>query len=190
MDQPGPEAQLAAFERFRVLCAHVRGPRGVEKIGPAIQRALAEAGRIAPTPTGLWPGRPIAITRNDAALALYNGDVGLLARAGADAALRAFFADPAGGPGRWISPSRLPEHATAFAHTVHRSQGSEYDEIALVLPAEASRVTTRELVYTAVTRARRRVSIHASREVLRESIERRTQRSSGLADLLWGSGLR
>jgi exodeoxyribonuclease V alpha subunit len=183
-DQAGPEAQLAAFERFRVLCAHARGPRGVERVAAAIQRALAEAGRIAPTPTGLWPGRPIAITRNDPALGLYNGDVGLLARAGPDAALRAFFADPAGGAGRWISPARLPEHANAFAHTVHRSQGSEYDEIALVLPAEASRVTTRELLYTAVTRARRRVSIHANREVLTEAIARRIERTSALSGLL------
>jgi exodeoxyribonuclease V alpha subunit len=187
-DQAGPEAQLAAFERFRVLCAHARGPRGVEGVGSAIQRALAEAGRVAPNSTGLWEGRPISITRNDAALGLYNGDVALLARAADGGPLRAFFADPAGGEGRWISPSRLPEHATAFAQTVHRSQGSEYDEVALVLPAEPSRVTTRELVYTAVTRARQRVSIHASRRVLRHAIERRSERSSGLAELLWRSG--
>jgi exodeoxyribonuclease V alpha subunit len=184
MELEGAAARLAAFERFRALCAHARGPRGVEGIGAEIQRALAEAGRIAPTPSGLWEGRPIAITRNDAALGLYNGDVGLLAR-DAEARLRAFFADPAGGEGRWIAPARLPEHSTAFAHTVHRSQGSEYDEVALVLPAEASRVTTRELIYTAVTRARQRVSIHATREVVSEALARRSERASGLAELLW-----
>jgi exodeoxyribonuclease V alpha subunit len=81
----------------------------------------------------------------------------------------------------------LPEHVTAFAQTVHRSQGSEYDEVALVLPSEISRVTTRELIYTGVTRARGRVSIHASREVLRQALARRTERASGLADLLWGA---
>jgi exodeoxyribonuclease V alpha subunit len=184
-ERDGAAARLAAFERFRVLCAHARGPRGAEGIGTEVQHALSETGRITPVPSGLWEGRPIAITRNDAALGLYNGDVGLLA-CDAEARLRAFFADPGSGKGRWIAPGRLPEHVTAFAHTVHRSQGSEYDEVALVLPAEASRVTTRELIYTAVTRARREVSIHASREVLREALARRSQRSSGLAELLWG----
>jgi exodeoxyribonuclease V alpha subunit len=181
-----PEARLAAFERFRVLCAHARGPRGVEDIGTGIQRALAEAGRISPVASGLWENRPIAIARNDAALGLYNGDVGLLARA-ADGVLRALFADPAGAAPRWISPARLPEHATALAQTVHRSQGSEYDEVAVVLPDESSRVTTRELLYTGVTRARERVSIHASREVVRQAIARRSERASGLSELLWGA---
>jgi exodeoxyribonuclease V alpha subunit len=184
-EQSDPAARLVAFERFRVLCAHARGPSGAAAVSLAIQRALAEAGRIAPAASGIWEGRPIAIARNDASLELYNGDVGLIAST-SDGPLRAFFPDPTGGAGRWIAPSRLPEHATAFAQTVHRSQGSEYDEVALVLPPAASRATTRELVYTAVTRARGRVSIHARPDVLREALARRTSRASGLAERLWG----
>jgi exodeoxyribonuclease V alpha subunit len=182
-EEAGLEARLAAFETFRVLCAHARGARGVEGIGAAIERALAEAGRIAPAASGLWHGRPIAIARNDAALGLYNGDIGLIARE--DGTFRALFADPAGAGLRRISPARLPEHVTAFAQSVHRSQGSEYDEIALVLPAEPSRVATRELLYTAITRARERFSIHATREALARALAQRSERASGLGELLW-----
>ena len=98
-----------------------------------------------------------------------------------------FFADAAGGPGRWLSPARLPAHVTAFAQSVHRSQGSEYDEVVVVLPDTSSRVATRELLYTAVTRARARVTLCASPERIREALARRSERSSGLAELLWGA---
>jgi len=186
MQATGAAERLEAFERFRVICAHARGARGVEGVGAAIERELALAGRIAPDASGLWEGRPIAITRNDSELGLYNGDVGLLANH--EGALRAFFPAAARAEGRWISPARLPAHGTAFAQTVHRSQGSEYAEVVVVLPEEASRVASRELLYTAITRARERVHLCASPEAIRHALARRSERSSGLAELLWGAG--
>ena len=91
------------------------------------------------------------------------------------------------GSHRAIAPARLPAHETAFASTVHKAQGSEFDEVVLLLPARASRVLTRELVYTAVTRARKRVTLLGNAAILREAIGTRVERASGLAERLWGS---
>lgn len=176
-----PAARLSCFGRFRVLCAHRRGPYGVERLNPLCERLLGFGdGRAA----GPWyDGRPVLITRNDHRLGLYNGDVGLVCRDPASGgALRAFFQGHEAG----FSPARLPPHETVYAMTVHKSQGSEFDHVLVVLPAQASPVTTRELLYTAVTRARRFVTLLASREVLRNAVETRVHRASGLRELLWG----
>jgi exodeoxyribonuclease V alpha subunit len=122
------------------------------------------------------------VTRNDYALRLYNGDVGLMTER--DGVNLAFFIGENGAE-RWLSPARLPTHETGFAMTVHKSQGSEFDDVVVLLPEQASPVLTRELLYTAVTRARRRVVLHGSREVLRHAIERGIERMSGLRALLW-----
>ena len=115
---------------------------------------------------------------NDYALGLFNGDIGI-ALPGADGALRVYFRAGDGGL-RAVSPAALPPHDTAFALTVHKSQGSEFEHAVLMLPATFTRVLSRELVYTAITRARSRVDVIGSRAVLARAIATPTQRDSGL----------
>jgi exodeoxyribonuclease V alpha subunit len=126
-----------------------------------------------------FAGRPVMVTRNDYALGLFNGDIGI-ALPGADGALRVYFRTGDGSL-RAVSPAALPPHDTAFALTVHKSQGSEFEHAALMLPSTFSRVLSRELVYTAITRARERVEVIGSRGVLAQAIATPTQRDSGLA---------
>lgn len=206
--QSNPSEQLRALERFRVLCAHRRGPAGVELANQQIEEILTEAGLIHVTGP-YYTGRPIMVTRNDYQLNLFNGDVGIIvdpdselaaARLETAAALSsanegdpsaapppqraALFLGPQGTP-RWISVSRLPPHETVYAMSVHKSQGSEFDEVAVLLPPRLSPVLSRELLYTAVTRARQQVAIYAQREVLADTIARRIERLSGLRERLW-----
>ncbi len=175
------DAVIKAFDRFRVLCATRSGERGVEALNRSIarrfRRALAhplDAGE----PAQWYPGRPVMVLRNDYALRLHNGDIGI-ALPGADGRLAVCFPDAEHGL-REIAPARMPEHETAFAMTVHKSQGSEFNEVLLMLPAEPNRVLTRELIYTAVTRARSRVTLVGAAEVIAHAIEARTERHSGL----------
>jgi exodeoxyribonuclease V alpha subunit len=179
------DQRLTDFDRFRVLCAHRRGYDGVEMVNAKIERLLADRGLLR-IDSASYPGRPILITRNDYQLNLYNGDVGLLVAAeeGGGGTAAVFVA--ADGTLRQISPSRLPPHETVFAMSVHKSQGSEFDEVAVLLPENVSPVVSRELLYTAVTRARSRVTVHARVEVVRAAVSRPIQRASGLRDALWG----
>jgi exodeoxyribonuclease V alpha subunit len=181
-----PEAVLTALDGFRVLCAHRTGPYGVETLNTLITNCLES--RRAIRPRAPWyHGRPVLVTANDYNLRLFNGDLGItLADASASDRLRVFFRT-ADGSVRRLSPARLPEHETAFAATVHKSQGSEAGEILLILPDELTPVMTRELVYTGLTRARRRVEVWGSAAVLAAAISRRLSRSSGLRDALWGT---
>jgi exodeoxyribonuclease V alpha subunit len=152
---------LKAAARFQVLCAVRGGPQGVETVNRHIAQALAAEGLI-PQAEGWFLGRPVMVTRNDYALGLMNGDVGVTlegpARDTEPATLRVAFPDGRGGI-RWVPVSRLQAVETVFAMTVHKSQGSEFDHVALVLPAHASPILTRELVYTAITRARQRFTL-------------------------------
>ncbi len=170
-------AAYAAFLTFRVLCAHRRGDAGVETLNPAIEARLAAAGRIKRA-SEWYKGRPVMVTQNDAALRLYNGDVGL---AWPDAAgvLLVHFPDGKGGF-RTFQPTRLPEHETVYAMTVHKSQGSEFGQVVLVLPEEASPVLTRELIYTGVTRAVSGVCVIGTAEVLSAGVVARVERESGV----------
>ena len=120
------------------------------------------------------------ITRNDASLGLFNGDIGIALDQGQG--IRVWFPLPDGSL-KSVQPSRLPEHDTAWAMTVHKSQGSEFDHAALILPAKIVPLVTRELVYTAITRAKQRLSIYADEQVLTQSIVARTERRSGLAEI-------
>jgi exodeoxyribonuclease V alpha subunit len=188
LDAADPPARLEAMDRFRVLAAHRKGPLGVEDLNRQIEAVLAATGRIQPAP-GLYEGRPVMMMRNDYELELYNGDVGLIARPPEqrEGALRALFPASGAAP-RWVSPLRLRAIDTVFAMSVHKSQGSEFDAVAIVLPDRVSPVVTRELVYTAVSRARRRVTLYASPEILRAALARRVERPSGLREALWGAG--
>jgi exodeoxyribonuclease V alpha subunit len=171
---------LQAFERFRILCAVHEGQWGTEQLNAGIQKALAGAGWL--KPHGQWYcGRPVMVTRNDPALGVFNGDVGLaLPSASAATALRVYFPD--GQQARSVSVNRLAHVETAFAMTVHKSQGSEFLHAALVLPPGSSSVLTRELVYTAITRARKCFTlIEAQEGLLDAAIRNNSHRASGLA---------
>jgi exodeoxyribonuclease V alpha subunit len=176
--------RIGALERFRVLCSHRQGPSGVVEINRRIEQALRRQGLL--RVQGMhYAGRPILITENSYESKLWNGDVGVLAD-DTELGLRACFADE-GLPGgvRRLPLSRLPAHESVYAMSVHKSQGSEVDEVAVVLPSEDSPLLSRELLYTAVTRARKRVVIYAPEPVLRLCIERRVARASGLREALW-----
>ncbi len=178
---------LAGLTRFGVLCATRVGPAGVEEVNLRIEEGLRGAGFIRGTGRS-YPGRPILVRENSYRLKLWNGDVGILLDQ-EGLGLRACFVDPRG-RSRLFAPARLPAHETAFATTVHKSQGSEADQVSLLLPEVSSRGLTRELLYTAVTRARETVTIYGGRKVLAEMIGRRVERSSGLRELLWGQASR
>ncbi|KWE83251.1 AAA family ATPase [Burkholderia territorii] len=178
--EPDPLPLFDALNRFRILCATRTGSRGAEHVNALVASHLRHAARVPLAVGAHWfTGRPIMVTRNDYALGLFNGDIGI-SLPDAHGVLRVWFRR-ADGTARAVSPAALPPHETAFALTVHKSQGSEFDEAALVLPASFGRVLTRELVYTAVTRARTRVQVIGPRRVLAQAVATRTQRDSGLA---------
>ncbi|MGM0632377.1 MAG: exodeoxyribonuclease V subunit alpha [Pseudomonadota bacterium] len=175
------DAALAGFERVRVLSAQQRSDLGVEALNRRIEAALVAAGLI--RGGDAYQGMPVLITTNDHELQLFNGDTGLM-WPDADGRLRAWFRQ-ADDSLRNVAVASLPEHVMAWAMTIHKSQGSEFDEVLLVLPADTHNpLLSRELVYTGVTRARRRVLLHAGEAALRAACQRRVRRDSGLAEAL------
>ncbi|WP_426338420.1 exodeoxyribonuclease V subunit alpha [Pseudoduganella sp. S-14] len=174
---------LAAFEAFRLLCAVREGEWGVSGLNDSIALRLEQVDLL--KRRGDWyVGRPVMVTRNDYATGVYNGDIGLAlpdpARCGS---LRVYFSE--GGQVRSVLATRLRNVETAFAMTVHKSQGSEFSHTVLVLPREAPSVLARELVYTGITRARQRFTLLTPNPgVLPDAIRRRTERTSGLRSLL------
>jgi exodeoxyribonuclease V alpha subunit len=179
-----PEQAFAAIEAFRFLCALRRGPDGVEGINILVTQVLRRAGLISPQNTEWYQGRPIIILRNQYEMQLFNGDTGILWQDN-KGRLRAWFRR-ADNTLSSISPARLPEHETAYAITIHKAQGSEFDEVLLLLPDEESRVLSKELLYTGITRARNRLILCASSEIRATTVSRKTQRFSGLAEKLHG----
>ncbi|WP_245392415.1 exodeoxyribonuclease V subunit alpha [Salinicola endophyticus] len=181
-----PAAELLALQgRFQVLCALRRGEWGVEGLNARIAQILRQQGFITRT-DGWYAGRPVMVTHNDPQLGLYNGDLGLTL-ADADGRLRVCFVQ--GDGVRQVLPSRLDAAATAFAMTVHKSQGSEFEHVLFVLPARANPIVTRELIYTGITRARSRLSLALAggpgqSRTLREAIARRVVRESAIAERL------
>ncbi|GFO70073.1 RecBCD enzyme subunit RecD [Geomonas limicola] len=182
--ETSPEAAFARFGEFRILCAMRSGPFGVEAVNRIVEERLARAGLV--KPGGRWyPGEPVMITRNDYNLGLFNGDIGLLLPDPENGGeLRAYF--PSGSGMRKVLPLRLPEHECAFAMTVHKSQGSEFDRVLLLMPDRDAPLLTRELVYTAITRAKKSVEILASDDLFCTAVERQIVRRSGLREKLWG----
>ncbi|ABC27137.1 exodeoxyribonuclease V, alpha subunit [Hahella chejuensis KCTC 2396] len=178
------ETALDAMNRFRILCAVKEGHGGVQEINQWVEAALQRKG-LAPRYQLHYHGRPVMVTRNDYSLGLFNGDVGLIWRDPASGQLRAWFPD-ADGPLRSIPLYRLPAHETVYAMTIHKSQGSEFDHCVVALPETDQPVLTRELLYTGVTRAKKRISVWGPRHLLIKSIKRPTQRMSGLARRIWG----
>ena len=185
---PDPAEALKEFKKFRVLCALRTGPYGVESLNRTIEKILREERLVTGTQT-TYAGMPILITQNDYQLRLYNGDIGILLPDPADGSLLAWFIGEDGGIRR-VPPARLPEYEPAFVMTVHKSQGSEFDNVLLILPDKESPVLTRELIYTGLTRARSRVEVWFQESVLRAAIARTIQRGSGLRDRLCEAGRR
>jgi exodeoxyribonuclease V alpha subunit len=178
-----PAAALAALGKFRILCAVREGPFGTEAINRLAEEILVEArfiesGKIK---SGSYAGNPLMVTANDYALKLFNGDTGVVWPT--DGASLVYFPDETGDI-RTVVRARLPEHEPAFALTIHKSQGSEFDHVLLVLPDKPSPVLTRQLFYTSLTRARKSVRIIAPEAILHAAIATQLQRGSGLTDAL------
>ncbi len=173
-------AALAQLASYRLLCAHRHGPFGVAHWTAEVEAWLAaELGGLGAQP---YAGLPLLVTRNDYELRLNNGDTGVVV-AGEDGTLRVVF--DLGGTTLAISPTRLADVEPLFATTVHKSQGSEFDIAAVVLPEPDSPLLTRELLYTAVTRARRQLIVAGGEASVRAAVARPAGRASGLRDLLW-----
>jgi len=182
-----PEEAFTLFARSRILCAVRRGPFGVGFINSVAEDILARKGLV--RSRGAWyRGRPVMMNRNDYQIRLFNGDIGVAwedsPKAQSGPAPMGVMFPSESGKMRRILPSRLPEHETVYAMTVHKAQGSEFDRILLILPDQASAALTREMLYTAVTRARKHVEIWARRETIEASIQRRVTRHSGLREAL------
>jgi exodeoxyribonuclease V alpha subunit len=178
-------AALSALATFRVLCAHRRGPYGVESWMARIERWLADDGSGPSTgPGGSWYiGRPLIVTENDYGLRLYNGDTGVVIRDDAGNATAAF---ERAGEVVELRPSRLGAVDAVYAMTVHKSQGSQFATAAVLLPPASSPILTRELLYTAVTRAQQRLILAGTEESVRAAVATPVARASGLRGRLWG----
>lgn len=182
-DATSPDAALEALGRVRVLCATNVGPAGTDALTPRIEQMLRSRGHDI---TGrYYRGRPLLLTRNDYSLGLFNGDIGVVwdeSETDGSSVQRAFIASPEfGDSAKGFPLPQLPEAVTAWAMTVHKSQGSEFDTVIVVLPDNDVRTLTRELLYTAVTRAKSRVVIVGPDESLRLAVARTARRGSGLA---------
>jgi len=182
------EVVFNSISRLQLLAAHRSGPGGVHELNQQVEKQLALRGLLRPGATW-YPGRPVLVTRNDYNLRLFNGDIGVvLPDPDQPERLKAVFAQPEEG-WRAISPGRLPEHETAYAMTVHKTQGSEFSRVIMVLPERASPVLSRALLYTAITRATDRLEIWGSTEILEEAIRCRVRHTSGLRDRLCSVGV-
>ena len=177
------EKALSISLTYRVLCALHRGLRSVENVNRIIESRLVRLGHI--QPNQIWyQGRPILVTRNDPGIRLYNGDTGLI-WPDANGHMMAWFADGEESV-RAVAPGRLPAHQTCYAMTVHKTQGSEFTNVLLVLPEPPHSLLSRDLLYTGITRAKQAAEIYGSEESIRAGCETKRVRASGLRDRLWG----
>jgi exodeoxyribonuclease V alpha subunit len=170
---------LGALGGFRVLCAHRRGPYGAAHWNSLIEGWLGQ--EIDDIEQRDYVGRPLLVTENDHELTLYNGDTGVIVDGGAGRPTAAF---ERGERLLAVSPLRLGAVETVYAMTIHKSQGSQFDVAAVLLPDAGSRILTRELLYTAVTRARSELILVGSEETVRHAVARPVARASGLRERL------
>lgn len=176
------EDALDAVRRFRLLCAHRRGPHGVATWNARIEGWLAAEFEELDFGSQAYVGRPLLVTENDYELQLYNGDTGVIVQVSPHEVQAVF--DRGGQPLR-ISPTRLEAIETVYAMTIHKSQGSQFETAAVLLPPPASRILTRELLYTASTRARERLIAVGTEEMILAAVGRPVTRASGLRERLW-----
>jgi exodeoxyribonuclease V alpha subunit len=174
---------IAALGAFRILCAHRRGAQGVSTWNTRLESWLADAiGDLGGD--GRWyAGRPLLVTENDYELRLYNGDTGVVVQSGDDRLSAAF---ERRGEILTFSPTRLGAVDTVYAMTIHKSQGSQFGTAAVLLPSPTARILTRELLYTAATRARERLIVAGTEATIRAAVARPVARASGLRGRLWG----
>ncbi len=176
-----PEDRFKLLDNFRILCAMKNGPAGIINVNDCVRRILTRSGHI--ESNEMWyMGRPVMITRNDYNLNLFNGDIGVLTAADSGA-MQVCFMDRESI--RYVNPYKLGHCETVYAMTVHKSQGSEFDNILVILPDNINPVLSRELIYTAVTRASKSVTIWASEEIFTHAVSTTTARKTGLSDSLW-----
>lgn len=187
---------LRELRAYRVLCANRRGACGVEGLNMAIEASLRERVEASDHPADAvigewmqrreedWPGRPVLVTQNRYDVGRVNGDVGIVVPGATQGARLVAFEDDEGVS--YVPFSRLPPRQTVFAMTIHKSQGSQFSRVDLVLPSRASAILTRELIYTGITRARDEVRILGDVAMLRQALGRPVQRASALSGLLWG----
>jgi exodeoxyribonuclease V alpha subunit len=178
-------AALRAVDLVRVLCATRTGPQGVAEVVADIEARLAGRGRLRPVAGAPYPGRPVLVTRNDYDLGVMNGDVGVTLEVAGR--LVVAFPDARGEVDavRLVPALRVQDCETVWAMTIHKSQGSQFDHTVVVLPVQDTRVLSRELLYTAVTRARDRVTVVATEQRVAEAVLHPVRRATGLADRLW-----
>jgi len=174
-------AALAALGEFRMLCAHRRGPHGVSTWMPTVEHWLAAEIDAAGGRVRDYPGRPLLITANDYDLDLFNGDTGVVVAAG-DGRMVAAFGQR--GDVTCVRPNQLGAVETVYAMTVHKSQGSQFATAAVLLPPPSSRILTRELLYTAVTRSSQHLIVVGTEEAVRAAVARPAARASGLRERL------
>lgn len=171
------EAALEALERHRLLCAHRRGPRGVQYWSALAARWIAEAYPVVPRADGRYAGEPLLVTTNDYDIGLYNGDTGVVVSDGLGGLIAAF---GRGGDPIPVPLVRLGSVRSLHAMTVHRSQGSQFNRITVLLPPTGSPLGTRETLYTAVTRAEEHVRVIGSAEAFVAAVDRPAARATGL----------
>lgn len=179
---PGEALQL--FDKFRILCALRQGPYGVLGLNEQVEEILSQR-ELIQKKNRWYRGRPVMITVNDYNMRLFNGDIGIVlpdAESGGEP--RVYFPSADGGV-RKVAPVRLPEHETVYVMTVHKSQGSEFERVLILLPDHATESLTRELIYTGITRARDYVELWGAGEVFADAVQRQVERASGLRKKLW-----
>jgi exodeoxyribonuclease V alpha subunit len=176
---------LKLFSQCRLLCAIREGDFGVTGLNTRIEQLLRKKGKLPATDELWYPGRPVMVTRNDHSLGLYNGDIGvcMLDESEETPRLRVYFELP-DGTVKGALPSRVPEHETAYAMTIHKSQGSEFEHTIMVLPPNYRPILTRELIYTGITRAKKQLDLFGDRAVMSRGVKVKTLRASGLASRL------
>lgn len=185
-DESTIQEVFIAFNQYRILCALRRGLNGSSIMSNRIETALTQQGFIRSAhnqlPQNWYHGRPVMITQNSYSKGLFNGDTGItLIRNGE---VKVYFQEGDGGDYKSLAPVRLPAHETTWAMTIHKSQGSEFDEVALILPHEVMPLLTRQLIYTGITRAKKKVSIIASEDVLKAGIKTEMIQATQIGRLL------
>ncbi len=173
---------IDALGHFRLLCAHRRGPDGVGAWMHHVERWLRSEVEGFATGDDWYVGRPLIVTENDYGLQLFNGDTGVVVDTGGGRLAAAFEREEGIAE---VSPTRLAAVDTVYAMTVHKSQGSQFHTVAFLLPSADSRLLTRELLYTAVSRAQERLILVGTEAPIRAAIARPIVRASGLRRALW-----
>lgn len=180
---------LDLFAQCRLLCALREGEFGVVGLNRRIEQAMTAKGLVKANDEPWYIGRPVMVTRNDHALGLYNGDIGICMLVDDESGgrrLKVFF-ELADGSIKGVLPSRVPQHETAYAMTIHKSQGSEFNTTVILLPEAFSPILTRELIYTGVTRAKQQLHLYTQLDILQQAVSVKTERRSGLKEVLYQS---